>query len=301
MLNLSVITINYNNREGLYRTLESVRLQNCKDFEYIVIDGGSSDGSLELLEEYEQYIDIWVSEPDKGIYEAMNKGVRKAKGKYCLFLNSGDWFHTDSVIRLSLPYLNSNKDLLIGFQISAHKSGQRRRYNQCHPELMTMWRLIYCSIPHQATFIKRELLEKFPYNQDYKIVSDWKFFLDLYARIDVSAEFIPVDIADFDTSGVSSTCGLIHRKERMTVLDDYLHPKLLAEITQVPLEAIEAFMLVPKDGRLQRYIVKFIKLVIRGYAMIRPECVLFKNKDSLSIASLYKDKQITVIDFDLEH
>ena len=86
-MKLSVITINFNNRDGLRKTIESVVNQTYKDFEYIVIDGGSTDGSVDVIKEYTDRIDYWVSEPDKGIYNAMNKGIDVAQGEYCLFLN----------------------------------------------------------------------------------------------------------------------------------------------------------------------------------------------------------------------
>ena len=87
-MKLSIITINYNNCDGLRKTIESVIAQTTRDFEYIVIDGGSTDGSVDVIKEYADYIDYWVSEPDKGIYNAMNKGTRAAHGDFLLFLNS---------------------------------------------------------------------------------------------------------------------------------------------------------------------------------------------------------------------
>lgn len=96
-MKLSIITINYNNREGLRKTIESVVAQTTREFEYIVIDGGSTDGSVDVIKEFSDYIDYWVSEPDKGIYNAMNKGVKVAHGDYCQFLNSGDWLYDSNV------------------------------------------------------------------------------------------------------------------------------------------------------------------------------------------------------------
>ena len=98
MQKLSIITINYNNFEGLNRTLKSVINQNLKNFEYIVIDGGSTDGSKELIEKYADKISYWVSEPDRGIYHAMNKGIVKASGEYLLFMNSGDLFYNNFIL-----------------------------------------------------------------------------------------------------------------------------------------------------------------------------------------------------------
>ena len=95
---LTIITINYNNLEGLKRTVESVLNQTWQEFEYIVIDGGSNDGSAEYIESQSEHIDYWVSEPDKGIYNAMNKGIAKARGEYLLFLNSGDHLYSAKVL-----------------------------------------------------------------------------------------------------------------------------------------------------------------------------------------------------------
>ena len=88
---LSVITINYNNAEGLNRTIQSIDTQTWKEFEYIVIDGASNDGSIDVIKRFESIIDLWISEPDTGVFNAMNKGIKKAKGDYLLFLNSGDF------------------------------------------------------------------------------------------------------------------------------------------------------------------------------------------------------------------
>ena len=90
---ISIITINFNDKIGLQRTFDSVFAQDFNDFEYIVIDGGSNDGSKELIEENTDKISYWISEPDKGIYNAMNKGIKVANGEYLLFLNSGDKFY----------------------------------------------------------------------------------------------------------------------------------------------------------------------------------------------------------------
>src|SRR5574344_3096999 len=92
----SIITINYNNKVGLERTIKSVINQTCKDYEYIIIDGTSTDGSKEVIDKYKQYLNYWVSEPDEGIYYAMNKGTLMSHGDYCNFLNSGDCY-TDNL------------------------------------------------------------------------------------------------------------------------------------------------------------------------------------------------------------
>ena len=101
-MKLSIITINYNNLAGLQRTIDSVVCQTWHDYEWIIIDGGSSDGSKELIEQYQEYITYWCSEPDKGIYNAMNKGIDHAHGDYLIFMNSGDAFASKKCIRKSV-------------------------------------------------------------------------------------------------------------------------------------------------------------------------------------------------------
>ena len=97
-MKLSIITINFNNHDGLQKTINSVIAQTWKDFEWIIIDGGSTDGSKNLIEQYDKYITYWISESDKGIYNAMNKGIKIARGDYLQFLNSGDYFYNEKVI-----------------------------------------------------------------------------------------------------------------------------------------------------------------------------------------------------------
>ena len=110
---LSVITINYNNKNGLIKTINSVINQTYKDFEFIIIDGGSTDGSLEVIQEYSGQINYWVSEPDNGIYHAMNKGIVMAKGEYCNFMNSGDCFFDEQVLKNAFSH-NLSVDIFIG-------------------------------------------------------------------------------------------------------------------------------------------------------------------------------------------
>lgn len=120
---ISIITINFNNKNGLIKTLNSVISQTCKEFEWIIIDGGSTDGSKELLENYSEHITYWVSEPDNGIYHAMNKGIRVAKGDYLQFLNSGDYLANNKTIE---DFYNENftDDVIYGNAIIVKKQSR---------------------------------------------------------------------------------------------------------------------------------------------------------------------------------
>lgn len=113
----SIITINYNDKSGLRRTIESVASQTYVDYEYIIIDGGSTDGSVDVIKEFASDIDCWVSEKDRGIYHAMNKGVLQAHGDYCLFLNSGDAFYDKSVLE-HIAEKGLKEDIIVGKLVS---------------------------------------------------------------------------------------------------------------------------------------------------------------------------------------
>ena len=111
--NLSIITINRNNAAGLRKTIESVVSQTYTDFDYIIIDGASTDESVDVIKEYADRITYWVSEPDTGIYNAMNKGILKANGEYCLFLNSGDWLYDNDVLN-DVFSISPTEDIVYG-------------------------------------------------------------------------------------------------------------------------------------------------------------------------------------------
>ncbi|TDE02054.1 glycosyltransferase family 2 protein [Flavobacterium sandaracinum] len=174
MPKLSIITINYNNLEGLKRTVESVLNQTWQEFEYIVIDGGSTDGSAAYIESQSKYFDYWVSDKDSGIYNAMNKGIRVANGEYLLFLNSGDHFFSDTVLEHNHQYLRNHD--LVCFDIINVRENNSNLFS-C-PSTIQFSQMLYRTIPHQSTFINKQLFNNLGlYDEKLKIVSDWKFFI----------------------------------------------------------------------------------------------------------------------------
>lgn len=174
MKKLSVITINYNNASGLELTMESVFGQTFIDVEYVVIDGGSSDGSKELIQANAAKIDFWCSENDKGVYNAMNKGVLHATGEYVLFLNSGDYLYDSSVLAKILPSLTGEGIVYGDLMFMPEGGGEGSVF--VYPEILDVDYFMERSLGHPASFIKRELLTVSPYNEEYRIVSDWEFF-----------------------------------------------------------------------------------------------------------------------------
>ncbi|MBK5721752.1 glycosyltransferase [Dysgonomonas sp. Marseille-P4677] len=202
-MKLSIITINFNNASGLQKTINSVLSQTYKNYEYIVIDGGSTDGSKELIESYSDKIDYWVSEPDKGIYNAMNKGIRQAKGEYLHFLNSGDIYANNYVLQEVFEQKTYESPILRGIQICDNKGCQTKWINRGNRDI-TLYDLYIDTLQHQATFIHQDLFKKYGlYDEKYKIVSDWIFFLKAMLGGE-SSTYLNFDIVIFDMTGISN-------------------------------------------------------------------------------------------------
>lgn len=198
---LSIITINLNNKEGLQKTIDSVMSQTCKDFEWIVIDGGSDDGSRELIEKYDENINYWVSEPDKGIYNAMNKGIVKSNGEYLLFLNSGDYLYNEQVIDSVFNKIGL-ADFYVGFQLQ----GKRIIKVNIDTTKNLIFTLCNYPLPHQSLFIKKNVFKKYGlYREDLKIFSDWVFSFQTLILGNSSIENLNFIVSVFDISGISST------------------------------------------------------------------------------------------------
>lgn len=222
MIKVSIITINYNNKVGLKKTIESVIKQDFNSFEFIVIDGGSTDGSYDVIQEYKNCIDYWVSESDKGIYNAMNKGIAIARGEYCNFMNSGDCFSDKNV--LSSIFANRKEDLcdIIVGNTYCTKWIQP-------PSKITMDFLFSTTICHQAAFIKRSLLQKYYYDEKFKIVSDRKFFIQTLIFDNCSYEAIDVDVVIYDLNGYSANNRTLSDLEYQQVLEELVPSRILED------------------------------------------------------------------------
>ncbi len=203
MKSVSVITINFNNAEGLQKTIDSVISQTFSDYEFIIVDGGSTDNSIDIIKKNVGKLTYWVSENDGGIYNAQNKGVRKATGEYCLFLNSGDYLmEADTLEKLFKNKLT--EDIVYGNLIIEDNTGNRSEgispgvLNNYHFMISTLW--------HPCTFIKRGLFERFGYyNEKYKITGDYEFFIRTILKNKVSYKHCAQFIAVFNTGGIGSS------------------------------------------------------------------------------------------------
>lgn len=229
---ISVITINYNNNKGLEDTVKSVIKQTYNDFEYIIIDGGSDDGSKKVIEQYNSYFGYVISEPDTGIYNAMNKGISAAKGEYLLFLNSGDTLSNDNILNEFSKSLIDNLDIYYGDLIFLN---QGVRDYQKYPDKLSFNFFYKTSLPHPAAFIKKELFNELGnYNENLKIVSDWEFFMLAICKFNKTYKHVNIVVTVFDTNGIS--CDEKNKKlieiERLLVLEN-LFPNFINDYKQL--------------------------------------------------------------------
>lgn len=204
-LKLSIITVNFNNNEGLKKTLSSLKLQKFSDYEHIIIDAGSTDNSLETILEYQKnndHLSFWISEPDKGIYDGMNKGIKHAKGEYFYFLNTGDCLKENILEKIDYD----GTKYIYGDITVLKPDGQRIDKISPYP-IDPISILLKDTICHQACFIHKSLFEQVAYNIDYKIVADWGHIVDSIILKKCSYKHIPLNIVDYDESGFSSNIG----------------------------------------------------------------------------------------------
>ena len=261
-MKLSIITINYNNAEGLRKTLASVAAQTFRDFEHIIVDGASTDESVEIIRQYadseairqEGYEAIrqenskadkqalsphhlitsspitWISEKDRGIYDAQNKGIRLAHGEYCYFLNAGDTFCKNDVLERmfspnSLIASSPNRllDILYGNEIIVDGNGQRVGIARgvANPNFVDLYN---SCMKHQASFIRRELFERYGmYDDTMRICADFDWFFRVIAfHDDVTLQYKDVDVAYFENTGLSYHSPELCAKERQQILDRYM-------------------------------------------------------------------------------
>ncbi len=228
---ISIITINRNNADGLNQTIQSVVSQSYKNLEYIVIDGASTDDSVKIIEKFNSNIKYWVSEKDLGIYDAMNKGISKAKGDYLLFLNSGDYLYSEHCIQDVFSKQPNTE--LIACDMVFEKPNNKKVLQQ-QPDQLSFFYMMRTSLWHPATFIKRKLFNDFGlYNVNYKIASDYDFFLKVTMVKQVTYCHIPVTLSVYNTEGISSNAQYhqVHKDERMLIQQSYFSDPII-EATQ---------------------------------------------------------------------
>jgi glycosyltransferase involved in cell wall biosynthesis len=215
---LSIITINLNNAPGLQKTLESILLQTSRNFEWIVIDGASTDESVALIENNLKHINYWISEPDQGIYSAMNKGVLAARGEYVLFLNSGDYFADGQVIDY-FAQKHQPSDFVVGNVVLEGAKDKREEAVLSPSSEEEVFHLCISAFPHQAMFIRRDVFEEYGlYREDKRIASDWYQTINALFKGNATVSHLPLLVSICEKDGISSRLSREMYQERKELI-----------------------------------------------------------------------------------
>lgn len=210
---LSIITVCYNAKNDVEKTIKNILQQNWKEFEYLVIDGGSQDGTSHLLKEahtlfsQSKIMFRYISEPDKGIYDAMNKGASLAKGRWLLFLNAGDILADNHVLEHVFSQ-SPSAQIFYGDTLCTYQ-GNTRLYSAL-PLKHLKHEMAFC---HQSAFIEKDLLMEQPYDISYKVCADHHFFLSMYLQ-QKTFEYYPIPIAIYEIAGFSDKHKMTAHKEQ---------------------------------------------------------------------------------------
>ncbi|MBT2559668.1 glycosyltransferase [Pedobacter sp. ISL-68] len=261
---LSIITINYNNKAGLQKTIQSVVSQTWQDFEFIVIDGNSLDGSKDVLNTYSSFFSYYVSEPDSGIYNAMNKGIKISTGDYLMFLNSGDSLIDNTILEKLNAELNGQYDIYYGDIL--HIDGIKKEI-RTFPEKLNFAFFYEQNISHQASFIKAKLFKDiFLYNENLKIVADWEFFTYAICKREASYKHLDCVIVTYDGTGISANSknhpGI--DKERDTSLNRYF-PEFVKDyeyLKEIKFKKAEQFMHIKKYPIAYKILKGFMNIIL---------------------------------------
>lgn len=234
-MTLSIITINRNNAQGLKKTMQSVVSQTSKDLEYIIVDGASTDESVEVIKHFAEQRDIrWVSERDKGIYNAMNKGIGMAQGEYVMILNSGDYLASPQVVDVMDKALKANNcpDILYGNMLKIWPDGKTQRDRQLRDDY-SLFDFYNGTLNPDGTYIRSSLFAQYgPFDESLKICSDWAWMLKTVGMNGVKPLHVDLDTLFFDMTGVSEggeRSRQTIRNERQQVLNQTLPAAVLED------------------------------------------------------------------------
>lgn len=263
-MKLTIITINRDNAQGLEKTMRSILSQTNKDFEFVVVDGGSKDGSVEIIH---QFLDDfgkrikWISEPDNGIYNAMNKGIKMATGDYVAFVNSGDCLASEDVVTMMYTALIEAHypSIIYGNMLKDLPNGTILR-DKCFAGRDISFLGFYTgTLNHSPAYIQRSLFAKYGlYDESLKIVSDWKWYLQAIVLGEEKPVYVDKDVTRFDMNGISEMNKSLVREERKRVLESLIPHPVLTDYDQW------AFS-IDQMKRLKRYpwVYKFVWFIER--------------------------------------
>lgn len=258
-MKLSIITINYNDVKGLQKTIDSVLMQTWKDFEWIVIDGGSTDGSRDVIEKYKQHFVFWCSEPDKGVYNALNKGVSYAKGEYICCMNAGDCFYESNTLA-KIFEKDHDEDILYGDWIEVYPDKSVLKHEP-YPIDFHVFR--HQNICHQAMFVKTSHLKMKGFDESYKLLADFARWTEmLLAKCTIA--FVDCIVCRYNMGGISSNNFELAYAESQRIEKEIVPPCIYPMLEELDyyssICAFARLKLLLKNGGFQS---KFIRGVLK--------------------------------------
>jgi glycosyltransferase involved in cell wall biosynthesis len=237
-MKLSIITIVLNDKQHIEKTIQSVLSQNV-EIEYITLDGGSTDGTLDIIEKHKDKIDILISEKDSGIYNAMNKAIDMASGEWICFMNSGDMFYDSNILKNVLPKLDDSVDIVYGDQEVRYTS--KTKIVKADMSIQDIWKGMIFS--HQSCFVKKDILKKYRFNEYNRITADYELFYTLY-KSNKKFSYIPMIVASVSAGGVSDIKRIESLVSRWNIVDKsfgvnihYLK-LIIVELVKIPIKKI---------------------------------------------------------------
>lgn len=214
LMKLSIITVCYNCADSIEQTVASVLSQTYPSIEYIIIDGCSTDGTIEILQKYSSEIDILITEPDRGIYDAMNKAIERATGDYLYFLNSGDTLYSDSVAADLMSNTN-DAEIVYGDLVLCFSNGKPNR-KMTQPPRFNRFLFVHRVPMHQATMVKSEVFCRYgTFDEEYLYSADLEFFSRVVFKKDVISQHVPVTICNYDMHGLSQSKKTFKLRQRL--------------------------------------------------------------------------------------
>jgi glycosyltransferase involved in cell wall biosynthesis len=257
MIKFSIVTINLNNSEGLKKTFKSVFNQKYRDFEYIVVDGSSKDGSVNIIKENSQQIQYWITEPDSGIYNAMNKGISKVTAEYIFFLNSGDILFDENVLGKIAPQLTGEQIIYADFVVDNCSKRYIKKFDQTPGYNF----FVHDCFQHSgAVFAKRDCFtgNLKNYDENLKIAADWKWFMQAILIYKYSYKHIPLVTSVFDYTGISAANPKLLYEEKFNEFEK-LFPGLFNEL--IELNDIKNKYAALSNSRYLNFFIKLKKLL----------------------------------------
>ena len=245
-LTITIVTVCYNAHENIEKTIKSIVNQTYKHIEYIIIDGGSKDGTLDIIKKYSQHISLCISEPDNGIFDAMNKGLLRATGDYIIYINAGDFLYKTTTIEECVKQLTMFPltDVLYGSTLFS----SQKKYKLTHPKPFFLSRssLKPMGICHQSLLVSTTIAKKYMFDLQYAYSADYAMIKNIYSNNGTFLEYKDI-ISIYDTNGISSVNTVGRLKDEAKIcgikINSYIYIKTL-------------FIL-----KIKSYIKTFLKLI----------------------------------------